>query len=127
MNRRIGLVGEDSDGRERGPVVDLGVEEAPGLVGACGRSEMEDLHSLVMPKFQWQSDFGTLIKLQGDEGELEGNGVEEVEDNVLVRVQVGPYPDLRDTALHLVLLCLKLGLERLEVFLVEQECTCSTV
>jgi hypothetical protein len=33
-----------------------------------------------MLKFQWQSDFGTLIKLQGNEGELEGNGVEEVEE-----------------------------------------------
>ena len=74
-----------------------------------------------MPKFQWQSDFGTLIKLQGNEGELEGNGVEEVEDNVLVRVQVGPYPDLRDTALDLVLLRLELGSKRLEVFPVEQE------
>ncbi|KAE8022571.1 hypothetical protein FH972_008361 [Carpinus fangiana] len=44
LHRWIGLVGEDSNGEERGPVVDPGVEEAPGLVRARGRFEMEDLH-----------------------------------------------------------------------------------
>ncbi|KAE7997060.1 hypothetical protein FH972_001727 [Carpinus fangiana] len=58
LHRQIGLVGENSEGRERGPVVDSRVEEAPGLVGACGRFKMEDLH----PPVHEPLDF--LVKLE---------------------------------------------------------------